>query len=135
MTGHRTGGRGFAVAVTLAVIAGLGVPQRTAAAERTTYEAVGAGLAAGRIVLIDVREPEEFRTGHVPGAVNMPLSAFKPAAVPAPGDKTVVVMCRSGARSARAISALATIGRTDVVDYSGSLNDWTAHGGALVGEP
>lgn len=98
----------------------------------TTYEEVTAGLQKGAILLIDIREPDEFSAGHVPGAVNMPLSSLAPSAVPKPADKTVVIMCRSGSRSGRLAAALTAIGRSDVVDYSGAIIDWTRRGGPLA---
>jgi rhodanese-related sulfurtransferase len=96
------------------------------------FDEVRDGLATNRILLIDVREAHEFRAGHVPGAVNMPLSALTPAAVPKPADKTVVVMCRSGNRSGKATAMLATAGRNDVLDYSGSMIEWTAKAGPIA---
>lgn len=96
------------------------------------FDEVRDGLASGKIVLIDVREAGEFAAGHVPGAVNLPLSTLNPAAVPKPADKTVVLMCRSGNRSGRAMAALAAAGRSDLVNYSGSMIDWTAKAGPIA---
>ena len=95
-------------------------------------DAVKAGLADGSIVLVDVREADEFAAGHVAGAINMPLSRFDPVALPQPEGKTVVVMCRSGRRSGLAQTAAVKAGRSDVLDYSGSMNDWLAKGQPLV---
>lgn len=95
-------------------------------------DAVKAGLKTGQILLVDVREPDEFVAGHVPGAVNMPLSHFDPAALPKPADKTVVVMCRSGHRAGIAQAAAAKVGRTDIVDYAGSMIEWTGKGEPIV---
>lgn len=100
-----------------------------------TMDAVRAGLAKGGIVLVDVREPDEFTAGHVPGAINLPLSKFDPAALPKPEGRQVVVMCRSGHRAGRAQAIAAAAGRTDVVDYAGSMNEWTAEGGPVVTGP
>lgn len=96
------------------------------------FDEVRDGLATSRILLIDVREAHEFKAGHVPGAVNMPLSALTPGAVPKPADKTVVVMCRSGNRSGKAATMLAAAGRDDVVNYSGSMIEWTAKAGPIA---
>jgi len=104
----------------------------SAAGSFASYEEVVGGLAKGDIVLVDVRETDEFAAGHVPGAVNLPLSRFDPAAVPRPADKKVVVMCRSGNRSGKAVAILAGAGRSDVADYSGSMNDWARRGGPIV---
>lgn len=95
-------------------------------------DAVAAGLAAGTIVLVDVREPDEFTAGHVPGAINRPLSTFSPAALPHPADKTVVVMCRSGHRAGQAQALADAAGRRDVVAYPGSMIEWTAQHRPIV---
>ncbi len=102
------------------------------AAQTVTYEEVSAGLEKGSIVLVDIREPSEYVAGHVPGAVNLPLSSLTPAALPKPADKTVVIMCRSGNRSGKLASMLPSVGRSDIVDYSGSMIDWTRRGGTIV---
>src|SRR5512144_3280644 len=65
---------------------------------------VHALLASGEIVMIDVREPEEFAAERIHGAVNLPLSKFDPRAVPAAAaDRAVVFQCGSGKRSATAV--------------------------------
>ncbi|MDK9695090.1 MAG: rhodanese-like domain-containing protein [Siculibacillus sp.] len=102
------------------------------AAQTVTYDQVVDGLAKDSIVLVDIREPDEFVAGHVPGAVNLPLSKLTPAALPKPGDKTVVIMCRSGNRSGRLAQMLPGVGRADIADYSGSMIDWTRRGGSIV---
>lgn len=51
-------------------------------------------------VLVDVRTPEEYRGGHLPGAVNVPLDGIQGAALPK--EKPIYVYCHSGARSAQA---------------------------------
>lgn len=116
-----------------AALVGIALLATPAAAAGTIgMEEVQSGLASGRIVLIDVREAGEFAAGHVPGAVNMPLSSFSPAALPKPVDKTVVLMCRSGNRSGRAQAAAIGAGRDDVVNYSGSMLEWSARGGPIA---
>lgn len=52
--------------------------------------------------LIDVREVEEYEDGHLPNAVNIPLSEFQARFSEVPKDKPVVMVCRSGGRSAQA---------------------------------
>ena len=51
------------------------------AAQTVTYDQVATGLAEQSIVLVDIREPDEFVSGHVPGAINLPLSKLTPAAL------------------------------------------------------
>lgn len=102
------------------------------AATTVTYDDVKSGLEEGKIVLVDIREPNEFVAGHVPGAINLPLSRLTPAALPKAGDKKVVIMCRSGNRSGRLAQMLPSVGRDDIADYSGSMIDWTRRGGEIV---
>ena len=67
-----------------------------------TPEEVAQGLETGRMVLVDVREPNETEVERYPGAVIVPLSAFDPAAIPEPQGREVVFACRSGRRSVTA---------------------------------
>jgi rhodanese-related sulfurtransferase len=67
-----------------------------------TPQNVADGLREGRLVLVDVREPNETALERFPGAVLVPLSAFDPAAIPDPAGREVVFACRSGRRSVTA---------------------------------
>ena len=76
-------------------------------------------------IVVDVRTPEEYAEGHIPGAINIPLDTLgdgQPAELP-DLDQRIYVYCRSGRRSATARSILNEIGDTDVVDVGGIL-DW-----------
>jgi rhodanese-related sulfurtransferase len=99
-------------------------------ADEISYEALVSTLEAKGCALIDVREPNEFSAGRVPGAVNMPLSAFDPNRLPK--DKDVILICRSGARSANALSRARAAGRKDVRHYRGGVLGWQSRGGKLV---
>ena len=94
-------------------------------------EAVQAALAAGA-PLIDVRTPAEFSAGHLPGARNIPLSRSGGAA--GLGD-TIVVYCASGARSARAASALRAAGVGAVFDLGPMRNGAGLPAAAQGGAP
>ena len=59
-------------------------------------------------VLLDVREAEEFRSGHIPGAVNVPLSRI--GAVGLPRETPLYVYCLRGSRSKKAVSVLRRMG-------------------------
>jgi rhodanese-related sulfurtransferase len=63
-----------------------------------TYEQLVDALRDKTYLVVDVREPLEFEEGHIPGAINVPLSRFDPEALPA--DKQIVLVCQAGARSA-----------------------------------
>ena len=77
--------------------------------------------------LLDVRTPEEFATGHIHGAVNIPIDVLGNHLSEVPTDQPIVVYCRSGNRSAQASQILAQAGYTNIYDMGG-LNDWTAQG-------
>ncbi len=71
-------------------------------------------------ILLDVRRPEEYAGGHIPGSVNAPLTApDKLADVIGDHHRRVYVYCLSGARSRRAANYLKKIGFTDVHDLGG----------------
>ena len=61
-------------------------------------------------VLLDVREADEFRSGHIPGAVNVPLSRISSISIPK--DKQLFVYCLRGTRSRQAVGALKRMGYT-----------------------
>ncbi len=78
-------------------------------------------------LLIDVRTPEEFNSGHIEGAVNIPVDALASRLNEVPSGQPVVVYCRSGNRSAQASNILAQAGYSTVYDLGGII-DWTAQG-------
>ena len=79
--------------------------------------------AAGA-VLLDVRTPQEYREGHIPGSQNVPLQQLdKVEEVTENKDTVLYVYCRSGARSRQAVSLLQAMGYTNVVEFGG-INSW-----------
>ena len=72
------------------------------AIKNLTVQEVKAGMDAGKILLVDVREPDELAAESIPGAVDMPLKSFDASKLPDPGDKQLVFSCRSGNRSVTA---------------------------------
>ena len=86
----------------------------------------------GRVQIIDVREPEEFRAGHLPGAINIPrgLLEFKVDSHPAISDRetTIVMQCQGGGRSALATVSMHELGYRDVVNLAGGFTAWKAAG-------
>lgn len=100
--------------------------------ENVNTEELQRGLTDGTILLVDVREPNEFAAGRIPGSILNPLRSFDPAALPKAAGKRVVLSCRSGNRSLRALELAQAAGRTDVTaHYPGGMNGWTAAGGPV----
>lgn len=85
-------------------------------------------LESGAILVVDVRETYEFEAGHMPGAVNMPLSRFDPADLPTEDGKRIVLSCAAGMRSFRALEMAAAAG-VDVDTHVGlGMKGWYAAG-------
>ncbi len=92
-------------------------------AHRVTPEKAKQMVASGAR-LVDVRSPEEYGSGHLDGAVNIPVGDLEQRLTELePKDQGVVVYCASGIRSARAAKKLAAAGFTTVGDL-GSIDDW-----------
>ena len=96
--------------------------------ENLTPEQVAAGLREGRMLLVDVREPNETAVESYPDAVIVPLSGFDPAAIPDPQGKQVVFACRSGRRSITASVAAQDQGYPYDCHLAGGIIAWKAAG-------
>lgn len=75
-------------------------------------------------VLIDVRTPGEFASGHVPGAKNVPLQTLAQNLDQVPRDQPVMVICRSGSRSGMACNLLAKQGYDNLTNLQGGTMRW-----------
>lgn len=75
-------------------------------------------------ILIDVREPHEFKSGYIPGAANIPLSQLKSRAGEIPKDRDVFLYCRSGMRSKQAAKILAKAGHRNLSHLQGGMMAW-----------
>ncbi|MGO8915730.1 MAG: rhodanese-like domain-containing protein [Stellaceae bacterium] len=90
--------------------------------------AVDAMMRAGSIVLIDVREPQEYLAERIRGALLFPLSTFDPRALPRPAGCAVVFHCGSGKRSALAVARCLEQGITHTSHMAGGVQAWKAAG-------
>ncbi len=107
---------------------------------RATAEWIVENASRPDVLLLDVRTPDEYNMGHIPGAVNLPYDTsldlrtqkFKDAdtlksqlkAVGVTPDKQVVTYCAAGSRSAHMFTALQLLGYPHVRNYDGSMTDW-----------
>ncbi|MBQ9942579.1 MAG: rhodanese-like domain-containing protein [Christensenellaceae bacterium] len=76
-------------------------------------------------ILLDVRTPEEFHEGHIPGAINIDnntIADAPPEQLP-DRDQLILIYCRSGNRSKQAAAKLAAMGYTNVAEFGGII-DW-----------
>jgi phage shock protein E len=80
------------------------------------------------VVVLDVREPFEYEAGHIPGVTLIPMGEVPQRLSEIPTDKTVVVSCRTGNRSAQVTDYLRQQGFDNVHNMSGGIVDWQAAG-------
>jgi sulfur-carrier protein adenylyltransferase/sulfurtransferase len=97
--------------------------------EIDTAEADEARKSPGAVVL-DVREPEEYEQGAIPGALHIPRGTLEGAVEGRIPDKSapVIIHCASGVRSAFAAKTLTELGYTDVASVAGGFNKWKDEG-------
>ncbi|PSB20410.1 rhodanese-like domain-containing protein [Phormidesmis priestleyi ULC007] len=83
-------------------------------------------------VLVDVREPSEYRSGHIPNAINIPLRTLTHNLDKIVGDRPVVLYCSSGYRSAMGVMTLHLLGYENVQGFPPSFAGWQAAGEAIA---
>jgi len=88
-------------------------------------------VLSGGARLIDVREVGEYQSGHVPGAVLIPLGTVPDRVADFDGDGPTYIICKTGARSMRAAEFLAERG-LDVVNVAGGTMAWMRSGRTIV---
>lgn len=93
-----------------------------------TPEQVSKGIADGRYLLVDVREPNEVAAEAYPAGVVVPLSTFDPKTIPDPQGREVVFACRSGKRSVTASLAAQAAGLPYDKHLAGGMIGWKAAG-------
>lgn len=82
---------------------------------------------AATVTVVDVREADEYRAGHVPGARSMPLGVLGARVPELPRDRPVYVVCQSGGRSAQATRMLRGVG-VEAVNVRGGTAAWIQAG-------
>ncbi len=101
---------------------------RAGEVQNLTPDDVARGVTDGRMLLVDVREPNETAVEAYPDAVLVPLSMFDPNAIPDPQGKQVVFACRSGKRSVTASLAAQDQGFPYTSHLAGGMLAWKAAG-------
>ena len=94
--------------------------------EQITQEKAKEMMDTQEVIILDVREQSEYDSGHIPGAVLLPVGSIDEetaTAVIPEKDSTVLVYCRSGNRSKTASSTLAGLGYTNIYEFGG-INTW-----------
>jgi rhodanese-related sulfurtransferase len=98
---------------------------------RSTHNEIGpqaleAMLRDGSAVVVDVREPDEFAGGHIPGAINMPLSGFQPSRLPTIEGKKLILNCQGGKRSGMALEKCGVAQAAVDTHLAGGFAAWAA---------
>ncbi len=125
----------FAAVVVLGVIAALIATSQTGQASSSVTVKKASELFAEGAYLLDVREPEEWNEAHVDGAVLIPLEELPGRVDELPTDRDILIICRSGNRSAEARDFLRQAGIMNTISVSGGLNAWKAAGLPVVKGP
>ncbi len=79
-------------------------------------------------MVVDVREPDEFTQGHIPGAVNLPLSSFSADKLPEPMGKKLVLNCLGGKRSGLALDQCSVAQSVVDTHLAGGFGAWVEAG-------
>ena len=110
----------------LLVLSGCGGKETERSYRQISQEEAKKMMDTREVLILDVRELDEFDAGHIPGAVLLPVGTITgetAAAVIPEKDSVVLVYCRSGNRSKTASAALAELGYTGIYEFGG-INTW-----------
>lgn len=126
-----------AVAALTALVAFVGLSACSSGSDAVTDVSVADAatvLAAPDVIVIDVRTPAEYASGHLADAVNIDIDddGFDTQVGELAKDGTYLVYCHSGNRSGVAADRMAELGFTTIYNLQGGVTDWTANGGQLV---
>ena len=118
--------RMISLLLSLLLLAGCGRNTANGAYQQITQEDAKEMMDTQEVIILDVREQDEYDSGHIPGAVLLPVGMIDEttaAEVIPETDSTVLVYCRSGNRSKTASSTLAELGYTNIYEFGG-INTW-----------
>uniref|UniRef100_UPI00358E5B04 thiosulfate:glutathione sulfurtransferase-like isoform X2 n=1 Tax=Myxine glutinosa TaxID=7769 RepID=UPI00358E5B04 len=115
--------------------------RQVSSTDTVTYEELKQMISDGAVKLFDVREPDEFSNGSIPTATNIPLGTVQEAfslpvdvfeetyktEMPTKADGSLVVYCRSGTRSLKALNILKDLGYSRARHYPDGYLGWVAH--------
>jgi rhodanese-related sulfurtransferase len=122
----------IAIAVVILAMAGFVIfqqkPQPAAPVPTTIDVARASQLRDQGAFILDVREPSEWAQFHIPGANLIPLGSLPGRLNEVPKNRQVVVVCRTGIRSAQGRDILLKAGFTKVTSMTGGMNEWQAQG-------
>jgi SulP family sulfate permease len=99
-----------------------------AVAPRALWQRLHDGQVEQRPLIIDVREPREYRRAHIAEAESVPLPELITDEIPLPPDRQVIFVCRSGRRSRRAAYTMQNRGLDNVAVLEGGMLGWEAAG-------
>ena len=105
-----------------------GLPREISVSEAASMRDAGA-------FILDVREPDEWNESHIPGATLIPLGQLASRVNEVPQDQEVVLVCRSGNRSAQGRDILLSAGFENATSMAGGINQWKAAGLETVSGP
>lgn len=110
------------------MVFGFGKGKASSGHPELTAQELDAMLRTGDAVVVDVREVDEFAAGHIPGAINMPLSTFQPSRLPDTGAKKLVLTCLGGKRSGMALDKCGVAQAAVDTHLAGGFGAWQAAG-------
>ena len=112
--------------LSILLLTGCGGNSADATYQQIDQETAKEMMDTQEVIILDVREQDEYDSGHIPGAVLLPVGSIDEdtaTEVIPEKDSTVLVYCRSGNRSKTASSTLADLGYTDIYEFGG-INTW-----------